>query len=890
MPVPALKAWFKEVTGNPPYPWQARLAAADNCQDRLIRIPTGFGKTAGTVLAWLYHRVVRTDLSWPTRLVFCLPMRTLVEQTEGAIKSWLKQAGVAEHVGLHILMGGSDAGQWRLRPESPAILVGTQDMLLSRALNRGYGAGRGAWPMEFGLLHHDVLWVSDEIQLQDVGLATSAQLAAFRTKDDGARGGALRPARTWWMSATLQPRWLETVDHAPRVPDLAARLERIPEAERRDELWAVRKALRRKLSGDGQAKPVEIAKLAREKHTAGSLTLVILNTVRRAAEVFEALSMGQESPRKRGRSVPAVEGPELRLVHSRFRGIDRRHWASEFLSRDAPLPASGHGRIVVCTQVVEAGVDVSAKLLLTDLAPWPSLVQRFGRTARYKGETGEIIVVGGVPDEKQARPYDLAALQSAADALDSLARSAADASPSSLERFEEALPGPKLQALYPFTPLHVLRRKDLDQLFDTSVDLSGADVDVSRFIRSGEDRDVLAFWRDVPADIESAEISSSRREEVCRVPIGDMKEWLKKKRRAFRFDYLEGEWRPVDPFRLSPGTEILIAADEGGYVPIIGWTPTSTERVEPVSLTPIFASGRLADERFELASKSEDEDALSAMEQWKTIAVHGKEAGEHVRAIGRALRLENTLLNLLDLAGRWHDAGKAHDVFQDAIKKEARDKAGTSGESRELAKAPDGAWRRPAYPERRGFRHELVSTLALFELLRRTDSEHPALLGPHFDVFAAIGASPETVSDAKRVDKNDPLAKEIAALDADAFDLLAWLVCTHHGKVRCVWSSTPKDQESGEDRIHGVLSTDHLPEVMLAAASGSTSKLRGLDLSLSLAELGLGTRYGASWGERVGKLLERHGPFKLAYLEALLRAADVRASVQGGLNDGKEGR
>ena len=42
------------------------------------------------------------------------------------------------------------------------------------------------------------------------------------------------------------------------------------------------------------------------------------------------------------------------------------------------------GRIVVATQVVEAGVDISARTLVTELAPWSSLVQRFGRVARYE--------------------------------------------------------------------------------------------------------------------------------------------------------------------------------------------------------------------------------------------------------------------------------------------------------------------------------------------------------------------------------------------------------------------------------------------------------------------------------------------------------------------------
>ncbi len=87
-------------------------------------------------------------------------------------------------------MGGADAGgEWGLYPEESAVLIGTQDMLLSRALNRGYAAGRASWPREFGLLGHDALWVMDEVQLMDVGIATSAQLQRFKTTTDGRRFG-----------------------------------------------------------------------------------------------------------------------------------------------------------------------------------------------------------------------------------------------------------------------------------------------------------------------------------------------------------------------------------------------------------------------------------------------------------------------------------------------------------------------------------------------------------------------------------------------------------------------------------------------------------------------------------------------------------------------------
>jgi CRISPR-associated endonuclease/helicase Cas3 len=51
-------------------------------------------------------------------------------------------------------------------------------------------------------------------------------------------------------------------------------------------------------------------------------------------------------------------------------------------------------------------------------------------------------------------------------------------------------------------------------------------------------------------------------------------------------------------------------------------------------------------------------------------------------------------------------------------------------------------------------------------------------------------------------------------------------------------------------------------------------------LLLDPMELGLSQSYGPSWRERTQMLLERLGPFRLGYLEALLRAADCRASKE----------
>ena len=135
--------FFTRATSWQPYPYQAELANGEGLPS-LLKIPTGAGKTEAAVLGWLYRYFhnpdPKTRSATPRRLVYCLPMRTLVEQTAERIEGWLTRLGMADDVDVVILMGGEPRKQWYLYPERPQIIIGTQDMLLSRALNRGYGS------------------------------------------------------------------------------------------------------------------------------------------------------------------------------------------------------------------------------------------------------------------------------------------------------------------------------------------------------------------------------------------------------------------------------------------------------------------------------------------------------------------------------------------------------------------------------------------------------------------------------------------------------------------------------------------------------------------------------------------------------------------------------
>lgn len=720
--------FFHKATGNRPYDYQCRLACGSDavsikpellktgtsCQSQLINIPTGLGKTAAVVLAWLWNRI-HLKSEWPRRLVYCLPMRTLVEQTRDCCKDWLKKLGISETVGLHILMGGEDADNWDLYPEKDAILVGTQDMLLSRSLNRGYGMARARWPMHFGLLNNDALWILDETQLMGAGLATSAQLQAFRTAGIN--------THTWWMSATLQTSWLET----PDTCDLVAGLP-LPVTT---------------TAPTGISKPLVFNPAADDKgiaafitaNSSSGVTLVVLNTVKCARAVYDALAKNKTF----------ASAVEIHLAHSRFRPAERSSWRTRFLSRDA---TNEKPRVIIATQVVEAGVDISADTLITELAPWTSLVQRFGRAARYGGMAN--VVVLDIADEKNAAPYDFAELEAARDELKQLT----DVSIKTLAVHEQSLTPERRAALYPYSPDFLLLRHEVDELFDTTPDLSGADLDISRYIRSGTDTDCQIAW---VAEKPASDYAASALE-LCSAPIGEVKKFAETRKHAvWRWDYLDGEWKSVGKDDIYPGITLVALASAGGYSEKTGFDPTSKKNVPVVSRQNPLS---------EIPDSRQDSDALSIVGSFQTIKEHGEQVRAELRQIGLSLS------PVLEHAALWHDLGKAHRAFQSLIK---------DNPGEDTAKAPPGRWlKTPKVSDtdlRPGFRHELASALALLALRQ---------------------------------------SLSVQFSDED-FDLLLYLVAAHHGKVRAHLAAAPSDQDHPVVKtgagmpIRGVMDGDVVP-------------------------------------------------------------------------------
>ena len=772
--------FFQRATGTGPYAYQRTFAQSPTLPD-LLEAPTGSGKTATAVLGWLWRRRNGTEAQRRQagrRLIFCLPMRTLVTQTHESVLRWREKLALTERdLGVHVLLGGAVDAAWEEQPDHDAILIGTQDQLLSRALLRGYGMSRFRWPVHFALLNNDCTWVLDEVQLMGVGASTTAQLQAFREKI-----GTVGSANTVWMTATLDEGRLNTVD-ATRART------RLPFDAANDAQLLVRTQAKKKLAkaSSSESEMQTLADEIAQEHVPGTLTLVVVNRVARAQELFALLE------RKNA-------GESRALIHSRFRPSDRGPQQKEALSR-------GFAGIVVATQAIEAGVDISARTLFTELAPWSSLVQRFGRLNRageWKNDEARAFWIDlDTNDEKSAkeaaRPYEIADLKKARSRVETLA----DVGPASLA----SVPRDSEQPALP-----VVRRKDLFDLFDTEPDLAGYDLDVARYVRATEEGDVQVAWRSLDGSAPAEDAPALRADELCRVPFFELEKLLGKNNKSWRFDSLRRSWVEVN--HLFPGLVVVVDLSVGGYSDTLGFTkdkdhvPTSREQAgEPEQ------------------SDGDDPLALGA-DDYVSLTLHSQDAAQEMEALVDRLAVEVAAVaeaKELVSAARFHDLGKVHEVFQQMLMQNLPD---------DDPRRRGGPWAKSdgkggGRSSRRFFRHELASALA----------------------WLLEGRS----------------------------DLGAFIIAAHHGKVRLSLRARPTEKAAPDRRrfCNGVWDGDILPATDLG--NGVTTKEQRL--SLALMELGGGGE-GPSWADRMLRLLDDLGPFRLAWLEMLVRVADWRASAR----------
>lgn len=385
---------FEALTDHWPMRWQLRLfKEVDSGEIRAAcDLPTGLGKTS-VIAVWLIalaSQAGRGKVTLPRRLVYIVNRRTVVDQATDVVErirerlvepegaAWRRHAVPLQSLGTRLcsltatdalplaistLRGErADNEQWKIDPARAAIIVGTIDMIGSKLLFSGYGDGSYKRPHHAGLIGQDSLIVHDEAHL------APAFGELLRNVAETQRDRDHRPARVLELSAT-------TRDSAEDVFTLGPDDEQDEIVQQR--LDAKKRLRLREIGKDDLA--AKLAELARTHEASPSKVLVYVRSPDLAQKVVDALArkLGDDSDSR------------VALLTGTMRGRERDMLVREnlvylaLLNHDEPVQRTMY---LVSTSAGEVGIDLDADHMVCDLTTLDSMIQRLGRVNRRGGE------------------------------------------------------------------------------------------------------------------------------------------------------------------------------------------------------------------------------------------------------------------------------------------------------------------------------------------------------------------------------------------------------------------------------------------------------------------------------------------------------------------------
>lgn len=350
--------YYNNIIGNYPYDYQLktfeRLSEGKNI---ILNIPTGAGKTWASIIPFLYFK--ESQKNFPHKLIYSLPLRTLVNSIHEDVinnKEIKKRfPNIAKQTGEY-----KDDKYF----ESD-IIFSTIDQTLSSFLCFPLGLSERQANINAGALIGSYL-VFDEFHLLDENRSMSTTLEAIKLLDNF--------CRFCIMTATLTSPLIEMLKK--KLPNVCViSLNDFPEDRGRIKSLIPLINKKHVFVQNTILNAPEIIKKHKQK------TIVLCNRVETAQKIFNDISDGIKMLSLK---------PELFCIHSRFFDEDRKK--KEEKIRKMFNRGSKANCILISTQVIEAGMDISCDVMHTEISPANSFLQRAGRCARFESETGEIYV------------------------------------------------------------------------------------------------------------------------------------------------------------------------------------------------------------------------------------------------------------------------------------------------------------------------------------------------------------------------------------------------------------------------------------------------------------------------------------------------------------------
>jgi len=356
----------------------------------LVRLPTGYGKTLiGESL--LAYEAIKNDWSIARGLTYVLPTRAITHDVAVRLKEHLDKFGIRNIKELH---GESDATDFYAD-----VSVATFDTFLYSFARRttDYHLERPA-----GVIATSYVIFDEAHMVQDKYLYSHSIMGKLIASCNEA--GIPVVIMTATLPMCIEDTIFKNVGEPLRIPDDVESFDEDVNSYR----GSIKDVtFKRNIDLLSYLDSQEFY----EKLRQAKRVLIIANTVERAVKAFEIIKKRES------------KGLKVILLHSRLRLQDRRdreEVARKLLQPEVkcskcgkeislpafianyevycndckPLNASEvSGIVVVATQVVEAGLDVSCELLVTEVAPADALIQRVGRCARRIGEKDSTCVI-----------------------------------------------------------------------------------------------------------------------------------------------------------------------------------------------------------------------------------------------------------------------------------------------------------------------------------------------------------------------------------------------------------------------------------------------------------------------------------------------------------------
>jgi len=348
------------------YPFQKEVdVILSSGRSVILQAPTGAGKTLAAL--YPFFRAWEKEDNFPRKCIYSVPLRTLANQFWKEYNERAKNFGFRRSLDVTIHTGD--------QPEDPKLegnlIFTTIDQTLSNFLNIPYALSLRQGNLNAGAVLSSYL-VFDELHLFDPDTTLPTTIHLLRLL----RG--IVPFMV--MTATFS---------LDMIFALAAEIDAEPIILAGDEVAAIpsQHKCRRIHFVDSELTADWV--LRNHKHR----SIAICNTVSRAQNLYNEL---------RQKAHPETH---TRLLHSRFLRADRKdheYWTQREFGKDKGL-YSAESAILVATQVIEVGLDITSENLHTELAPAASVIQRVGRCARYAGEEGDVWVYR-VPTDMNGNP------------------------------------------------------------------------------------------------------------------------------------------------------------------------------------------------------------------------------------------------------------------------------------------------------------------------------------------------------------------------------------------------------------------------------------------------------------------------------------------------------